>query len=305
MKWRKLGLVYVPDGSQWWARGYAHIPTVDRLNDQLIRVYFAGLDENNYGRIGFVDLDSSNPVRIVEVGREPVLDIGELGTFDDCGVVPSCVVDLAGRKALYYIGFQRAERVPYMLFSGLAFYNGENGSFERMQKTPVLERTPEDPFSRSAPWIIFDEGCYKMWYWSCLHWQADSVGVHYFNVIKYASSRDGLNWTTHPRPCIEPLASDEYAVGRPSVVKDGGVYKMWYSFRSFPDHYAIGYAESRDGINWARLDDRAGIEKSDQGWDSQMICYPCVVDIKGQRYMFYNGNRHGWSGFGCAVLEEE
>lgn len=304
MEWKKLGLIYVPDGSQWWAKEYAHIPTIDIIDEELIRVYFAGLDENNYGRIGYVDLDINDPTKVLEIGQEPVLNIGELGTFDDCGVVPSCIINLENKKALFYIGFQRAERVPYMLFSGLAYHNTETGDFERIQSTPILDRVPDDPFSRSAPWIIFDDGFFKMWYWSCLQWKYDTIGVHYFNVIKYAISKDGVNWSANPHLCIQPVDDSEYAVGRPCVIKDGNVYKMWYSIRSLPNRYSIGYAESLDGINWTRMDDIVGIEKSTSGWDSQMICYPCVVDIKGQRYMFYNGNRHGASGFGCAILEE-
>ena len=65
----------------------------------------------------------------------------------------------------------------------------------------------------------------------------------------------------------------------------------------------IGYAESDDGLHWVRKDAEVGTGKSDTGWDSEMICYPCVVDVKGRRYMFYNGNRHGSTGFGYAVLE--
>jgi hypothetical protein len=31
-----------------------------------------------------------------------------------------------------------------------------------------------------------------------------------------------------------------------------------------------------------------------------MICYPYVVDAGGHRYLFFNGNRHGLTGFGVA-----
>ena len=34
-----------------------------------------------------------------------------------------------------------------------------------------------------------------------------------------------------------------------------------------------------------------------------MLCFPAVIDVHGQRLMFYNGNRHGATGFGVAVLE--
>ena len=36
-----------------------------------------------------------------------------------------------------------------------------------------------------------------------------------------------------------------------------------------------------------------------------MISYPCVFDYKGKRYMLYNGNDYGKSGFGIAVLDKK
>jgi hypothetical protein len=121
-------------------------------------------------------------------------------------------------------------------------------------------------------------------------------------VIRHATSEDGISWRTHPEVCLEPDLPDEYAVGRPSVIRDKDGYRMWYSIRSFRRLYAIGYAESEDGIHWRRDDAAAGIEKSTEGWDSEMICYPFVVDINGERIMFYNGNGRGITGFGYAVL---
>jgi hypothetical protein len=36
-----------------------------------------------------------------------------------------------------------------------------------------------------------------------------------------------------------------------------------------------------------------------------MVCYPFVIDAAGKRYLFYNGNRHGATGFGYAILEQD
>ena len=41
---------------------------------------------------------------------------------------------------------------------------------------------------------------------------------------------------------------------------------------------------------------------SEEGWDSQMICYAYVYEHKGQKYMVYNGNGFGATGLGYAVL---
>ena len=77
---------------------------------------------------------------------------------------------------------------------------------------------------------------------------------------------------------------------------------MWYSYRGAS--YRIGYAESHDGRQWRRLDTRVGIDVSLAGWDSEMIEYPFVFDHKELRYMLYNGNGYGKTGFGLAVLEQ-
>lgn len=305
MKWRKLGRIYAPSGEQWWARSHTHVPTVTIIDDTIIRVFFTGLDENNYGRIGYVDLDIDDPMTVIHIADEPVLDLGEPGTFDDSGVVPSHVISLEGETYLYYIGFQRAERVPYMLFSGLAKAGMNQTDFQKVARVPILDRTHEEPFSRSALFLLSEEDRLHAWYWSCIKWTVTDEAVHYNNVIKYATSDDGVHWRSHEHHCIEPDFETEYAVGRPCVIRDGSLYRMWYSTRAHNAPYVIGYAESGDGIHWQRKDDEVGITMSDDGWDSEMICYPYVLDIRGQRYMFYNGNRHGKTGFGCAILEQD
>ncbi len=311
MKWIKRGLVYAPEGNLWWAKSHAYLPTVD-VTDNYIRVYIASLDDNKFGRIGYVDLDLNDPSKIRHVSKEPVLDLGPLGTFDDSGVSPSCVVNVGRKKYLYYIGWQRTQRVPYMLFSGLAISDDRGNSFNKYFSTPILDRTPTEPFSRSAPFVCLDNGNFKAWYWSCLYWSLDasvlpynSNEIHYNNVIKYTLSTDGINWvpTDHKIIDINP-EKGEYAVGRPWVIINDNKYLMWYSIRSYNEPYHIGYAESLDELNWIRKDNEVGIQSSDSGWDSEMICFACVVDVKGKRYMFYNGNRHGETGFGYAELAE-
>jgi hypothetical protein len=146
-----------------------------------------------------------------------------------------------------------------------------------------------------------------MWYVSCIKWERldDGSFKHYYN-IKYKESQDGVHWEVRSKIAIDFKNEYEYALSRPTVMKDGpDDYKMWYSYRAQKniDTYRIGYAESEDGINWTRKDEEAGIDISESGWDSEMICYPYVFDHKGKRYMFFNGNHYGKSGFGLAILE--
>jgi hypothetical protein len=303
MRWRKLGLVYCPPGNRAWARRYAHLPTPVVLEPETIRVYFAGLDADMRGRVGYVDVDADDPTRVVREAPEPVLDLGEPGHFDDRGVNPSCVVRVGNRLRLYYIGWQRGRGVPYMLFAGLAeSVNGER--FERTVRNPVLDCTAGEPFLRSATSVLSIGDGYRAWYVSGLDWTCVRGEPYPRYVVRMAESADGVMWSNDGPVCID-LEGDEFGIGRPWVVHDRERYRMWYSIRSRSRPYRIGYAESRDGMSWQRLDDRAGIAASASGWDSEMICYAAVLDVKGRRLMFYNGNRHGVTGFGCAILERD
>jgi predicted GH43/DUF377 family glycosyl hydrolase len=299
LEWRKRGNIYAPDGSRWWARKNASFPTVEVRGD-VLRVYFTGLDEHNFGRTGYVDLDARDPSRVLYESPEPVLDLGDIGSFDDCGATAFSVVPDGSATRLYYQGWQRAERVPYLIFTGLATAEGDRGAFEKHGPIPVLDRTAEDPFLRGAPYVVPEHGGFRMWYVSARRWVSDEHGVHYEVGIRHGTSGDGVSWDADPEPCISPALPDEYAVGRPSVLADGGTYRMWYSIRSFAEPYRIGYAESNDGVEWTRRDSLAGIERSAEGWDSEMICYPQVVRIDDRLLMFYNGNQHGSTGFGYA-----
>ena len=79
---------------------------------------------------------------------------------------------------------------------------------------------------------------------------------------------------------------------------------MWFSYRSgLGESYRIGYATSRTGSDWELKLSETGIDVSSSGWDSEMIEYPYVFDHRGCRYMLYNGNGYGKSGFGLAIYD--
>jgi hypothetical protein len=77
---------------------------------------------------------------------------------------------------------------------------------------------------------------------------------------------------------------------------------MWYSYRG--EHYKIGVADSTDGILWQRKDSEVGIDVSETGWDSEMIEYAHVFELRNHLYMFYNGNGYGKTGLGYAIWSE-
>ena len=79
-------------------------------------------------------------------------------------------------------------------------------------------------------------------------------------------------------------------------------YRYSLNFRGKERGYRIGYAYSDDLKIWIRDDSKAGIDVSDDGWDSEMISYPHVFEFDGKIYMLYLGNQVGRYGFGLAEL---
>lgn len=304
MNWRKLGRVYCPDGARDWARSYALIPTVEPIGDDRLRIYYASVDDQRFGRVGVLEVDAADPTRVLYDQPNPVLDLGELGCFDDSGVNPAALVETALGTTLYYIGWQRCERVPYTLFAGAALRQPD-GSFCRVKRAPVLERTDREPFIRSAVTVVREADGYRCWYVSAHRWTEVNGRQYPEYVIRQTESSDGFAWSEESKLSIDFESPDEFGFGRPWVLKDPDRYRMWYSIRSRTEPYRLGYAESPDGIVWTRMDHCMNLKRSAEGWDSQMICYPCVVDAAGKRYLFYNGNGHGSTGFGVAVLEQE
>jgi hypothetical protein len=302
MRWRKLGLLIATPAPIDWGDSHAMVPVAE-ARGATVRVYFSARDAEGCSSTGFADFDPADPDETLRFGASPLLRPGALGAFDDSGAMGASVVRVEGRTHLYYIGWSRGVSVPFYTFIGCAVSADAGRSFRRISEAPVVERGPHDPFLTTSPWVLVEDGVWRMWYASGTGWApGDDRPRHFYN-IKYAESDDGIAWRRTGVTCIDFADESEYAIARPCVVRDGDVYRMWYSYRG--DAYRIGFAESRDGIEWERKDAEAGIDMSAEGWDSEMIGYPCVFDYDGMRYMLYNGNGYGASGIGLALLQRD
>jgi predicted GH43/DUF377 family glycosyl hydrolase len=300
-KWKKLGLVFCPDGSREWMRTHAANPVAEHVDGDTYRIYFSSRDAGNRSSVGWVDVDLTQPTRVLRMSEIPVVGPGRIGTFDDSGISIGCLVRVGDARYLYYLGWNLGVTVPWRNSIGLAVSRGRGAPFEKWTEAPVMDRGPADPLSISYPWVLREGNLWRMWYGSNLDWGPEPSDMEY--LIKYAESDDGIHWRRDGRVAIALASPGEYAIAKPCVVREGGRYRMWYSYRG--EAYRIGYAESPDGLTWERLDHLAGIEPSPSGWDSEAIEYPNVVEHGGQKYMLYNGNGYGRTGFGIAVQEHE
>jgi len=124
MRWIKKGLIYGPDGQSRWAVHSALQPTPIVLSNTVIRVYVGFRDEQGVSRVGFVDVKADDPSTVLDVSREPVLDIGQDGTFDENGVVPCAITKREGQLYLYYAGYQLGHKVRFVAYGGSSHWRG-------------------------------------------------------------------------------------------------------------------------------------------------------------------------------------
>lgn len=311
MKWEKIGHIWSPSGEPTWAQTHATLPIVQPVREDQWWVYIGCRNADGKNQIARVVLDPrSLPNGVPEfcsIDPSPVVSLGLPGAFDDSGLMPSWLVGDGESLRLYYIGWNVAGTVPYRVSIGLAISHDRGASFQRYSPGPIIDRSVREPFFVTTPCVHKEDNLWRMWYASCTGWSEVAGRWEPAYHVKYAESRDGIEWQLTGASCLD--MGPEYAVARPCVFQRGSRYCMIYSYRSLahyrtdPDAaYRLGYAESSDGIHWERADELVGIERSANGWDSEMIEYCWLQSWGAETYLLYNGNGFGRSGFGIARL---
>lgn len=314
-RWKKLGKIFTPQNvaDRPWLKEFAQAPATLVLDD-VVRVYFSCRpppDENGQysSYSAWVEFDRADLSKIVRVAERPILDLGDLGTFDEFGTYPVSVARVGNDVRAYYAGWTRCESVPFNVAIGAAVSHDGGETFERLGNGPILSYTPDEPFVLSGPKIRRFDGQWQLFYIAGRKWKDVDGRVEPVYKIRMATSQDGIRWHKANRDLIPSRIEEDEAQASPDVFYANGKYHMFFCYR-YSSHYRgkqngyrIGYASSTDLLEWTRDDDKAGITVSDQGWDSEMVSYPHVFEVDGKVFMAYLGDQVGRYGFGLAELE--
>jgi hypothetical protein len=310
MGWTKHGNIFKPDGSLSWSKSHAQVPFAFKKDDDTVRIFYATRDENSCSSTTFIDVDAADPSKIIYQHDKPCINKGTPGWFDDSGTMPSWFLEHDGKIWLYYTAWNKSQSASYRLSIGLAESTDGGETFSKLYDGPILDRSIYDAIWVGQPCVRKEADGWKMWYLSCEKIEYIDGHPEPFYNVKYATSDDGINWNRTGVKCID---FDDFAdaIGRPCVEFEDGVYKMYSShrnsrgYRNDPNKsYRLAYSESSDGINWFRKDEvLEGLEFSEEGWDSIMMEYCSVYNHNGKKYLFYNGNGFGATGFGYATRE--
>ncbi len=303
MKWEKKGLIFEVRKQNEWMDNSALQPTPILIDDK-IRVFCGFRDKGGVGRVGYVDLDAGNPSKVLTVSKTPCLDIGKPGCFDDNGVVPCAVTPVGDELYLFYAGYNIGYHVRMTIFCGLAVSRNNGETFERASNVPIMERTNNEFLFRVIHTAMKKEDGWMLYYGAGNHFlqgKKKTLPVYEIQLLEVPDLSD-LREEGYKVICNE---KNEYRVGRPYVVKDGEIWRMFFGGGTEDIIYQLAYAESYDGKKWTRMDEKLNLKCSDIGWDSEMMAYPAFIRYKEKAYLFYNGNNYGYEGFGYAELVSE
>ena len=158
-----------------------------------------------------------------------------------------------------------------------------------------------DNMAIAQPVVLYDGGLYKMWYHGLGRIGNDPWKVH----VLYCESVDGISWTKYPNPVIYPggyNAWDSKAVSPGAVIKENGIYKMYYcGYSNEYDNWHVGYATSVDGINWEKYPQP--IITGTYGWEHQLIP-SSIIRFNDQYYLYYTGRNFPNDRIGLAVSQD-
>jgi hypothetical protein len=300
MRWKKIGQLYSPQSIHPKLSSHAANPLAIPLEGDVYRVFFSGRDEQNRSSVGFVDVDIvKRTIRYIHT--KPVFEHGPENSFYSHGVSIGNWYEADGDRYVLFMGWQCPKPGHWRGDIGRLRLNN-NFSMELDSVGPFMGSDATDHVSLSYPWVLQERDQYRMWYGSTVTWNAGNGEM--LHVINHAKSVNGHEWNRLGLAVPYELGVAQ-AFSRPTVIADQDGYHMWFSYRSGKpgQKYRIGYAYSKFGENWELHLADAGIDPSESGWDSEMIEYPFVFDHKGQRFMLYNGNGHGQTGFGLAALD--
>jgi predicted GH43/DUF377 family glycosyl hydrolase len=229
---------------------------------------------------------SDDGITWTKYSGNPVLTPGAAGAFD---------ANLGGCYVLFYSG------KFHMWYDGtnagvykIGYAYSDDGIHWTKHPTSVFEKGTAgnwDVQLGGVGPVIKEDTLLKMFYWG-----KSSTGSY---MTCLATSPDSIHWTRYNsgNPVLGgglTGAWDQYSQAPGAVLKNGGLYGMWYCNWT-PSPYCIGYASSTNGgLNWTTYSANPILQANAGMWDGSWTIWPTVVQRPDGRYLlYYSGGING------------
>jgi hypothetical protein len=279
-------------------------------------LYYAGGDASGRRRICL----ATAPVNDLSSWKRhgPLLELGALGSYDDQWMVLPCVHRIGGKWHLYYSGrssvgdglqsfwgiglatshdllhWTRYATQPVLRGDGFAAWPGNRG----IAGGARIEEVTSDSGERR----------YRMHYTLAVGVPSADLLIDQAKYSVSCTSGDGLDWGDK-RIELGPRAEADYENAATIALNvwpvAGGFRAIYAGIGSRFGAYSICEAASTDGLLWNRgaPGENLALAPQGDGWESEMVEYPNVIEEAGKLRLFYCGNGYGRTGIGTALAD--
>jgi predicted GH43/DUF377 family glycosyl hydrolase len=257
-----------------WMEDQTANPDLLSIDDKWF-MYFRG-QQGGHDRIGLATISKGEFDGVTwNIHPEPVIDVGEPGSWDETHVLDPATVRVGGRVYLYYSAVSpRSNRAVCLAVSDDGIH------FEKYEKNPVI--------IGGGPEIVFQDGTFYLYFWKPL--PGGGFQIH------LATSNDGYEFMEYGD---EPVLAvgvdgrwDSHTVETPRIYKENDLYFMMYCGSDRYDDYPFhaGLALSEDLLHWRKYENNPVFSRGREGeWDEGAIWFTTVEKIGNTCYMWYEG----------------
>ena len=100
--WKRVKHILKEDN---FPRGYngAAVPFIDKIKNNILKVYFSSRDKNNKTYIFWATFDIADNFSLLDMSTKPEFNLGNVGEFDENGSMGCQIFYKNNEKYLYYI----------------------------------------------------------------------------------------------------------------------------------------------------------------------------------------------------------
>lgn len=291
IKWKMLSaepmLQQTPDP---WDSDHYYFddPVVLKINDSYHMWYSSATNGRISEEESFWIAYATSPDGVNWTKHGAVISPGPQGNWMDMGAMSPSVIYEDGVFKMWFVGAQHFQK----------YRNGIGYAISTDGKTWEVERQPVVPLSQSIPivWnpcVVKKDGLYYLYVGVC------NSSRNYPTDVVLLTSVDGKNWLERGKvlSARKEISWQSVGIVPCEVIYDEHRFKMFYTGFS-ENSFAIGYAESTEGLNWFNTSDLPTLGLSDTpSWVTNGVGFPAVIRDKGRLKIWFSGltdRAHGY-----------
>jgi len=187
----------------------------------IFHMWYSGWGDDEFERVGYAT--SPDGTVWTKHSGNPVMDVGEPGSWDEDVIRPTSVLRDDGGFRMWYAG---ADWDGNEFRTSVGYAESSDGVSWTKDPNPVLGPSEYpgawDSLEVGNPYVVYDGTVYHMWYTGGIE-TTSSIDLS----IGYAWSGDGFAWTKHRYNPV--LSSTDSVLYHSPVLHDGTKWHMWYS----------------------------------------------------------------------------